>query len=344
MSKQNKAKLRGYMFEVVISKLLENNGFTKVTKSIENIIRIRRRHFIEFKGRGGWHQIDCPFDYDSMLPFMNPLRLLGEVKFYASPIQKHLIRENIGITKDIQENSFVDNMGDTFQPRYTELSVFFSASGFSDESEMLAYAHNIKTISYKNVELIEPICKQIFEICKNYLEPSKCISFGKQSDFIDDFSSLLNIPNTNREFSIKYGAAEGFERIIESLSSNLLSIKTSFIANSSSGVFLHFVSESKFPDSLFENTDTQNVRVGIENDENGNRRFWIVFSNGDTRNRFHFRPPESLREAALYQERGILEEKQRHFASLNVLKKINGVSRNLILKLDVDWLNAIRTE
>ena len=156
--KTPRSQLKGYLFEIVIMELLRKNQFNNINVASEPGDRVRenRAGFIEFKGRGCWHQIDCPCDYNKFIPFSYPLRLLGEVKFYKKPLSKEHIREYIGVLKDIQENYFVADGIDiqNFYPRKLEIGVYFSANGFQEEAEKLAYAHGIRTISYRNNHLI----------------------------------------------------------------------------------------------------------------------------------------------------------------------------------------------
>lgn len=163
----SRSQLRGYIFEIAIFELLLKNGFSAINVATEPRERVReiREGFVELKGRGCWHQIDCPCEYQRPIPFSYPLRLIGEVKFYKSPLEKKYIREFIEVIKDIQENYFVaDGMNSRdFYARKMEVGVYFSANGFQEEAEKLAYAHGIKTISYANNYLINRI-KNLVEI------------------------------------------------------------------------------------------------------------------------------------------------------------------------------------
>ena len=105
----SRSQLRGYIFEIAIFELLLKNGFSAINVATEPRERVReiREGFVELKGRGCWHQIDCPCEYQRPIPFSYPLRLIGEVKFYKSPLEKKYIREFIEVIKDIQENYFV---------------------------------------------------------------------------------------------------------------------------------------------------------------------------------------------------------------------------------------------
>ena len=121
----DRSRLKGYLFEIVVLELLRKNNFceVQVSREPEDRVRENRPGFVEFKGRGCWHQIDCPCDYSQLIPFMYPIRLLGEVKYHKTPLEKKHIREYIGVIKDIQENYFVaDGVNpQEFYPRKTEI-------------------------------------------------------------------------------------------------------------------------------------------------------------------------------------------------------------------------------
>lgn len=66
----SRSQLRGYLFEIIIMELLRKNQFSDIDIALEPPDRVRERRpgFIEFKGRGCWHQIDCPCDYSKQIP------------------------------------------------------------------------------------------------------------------------------------------------------------------------------------------------------------------------------------------------------------------------------------
>lgn len=82
-----RSQLKGYIFE-----LLKKNNFVELDLNVEPNERVKktREGFIELKGRGSWHQIDCPCDYSRLIPFSYPTRILGEVKFHKSPTEKNI--------------------------------------------------------------------------------------------------------------------------------------------------------------------------------------------------------------------------------------------------------------
>lgn len=343
---QSRSQLKGYLFEIIIMELLRKNNFTKINTDIEPEDRVReeRLGFIEFKGRGCWHQIDCPCDYSKFIPFSYPLRLLGEVKFYKSPLAKKYIREYIGVIKDIQENYFVaDGVNpQDFYPRKMEIGVYFSANGFQAEAEKLAYAHGIKTVSYENNCLIDRLKILIEEFERNYLSV-KCMKDDAWTEFRQDFIYMLQCgePYYYPEYQPYF--ADGYREIIKMIRDTFLEIRSSFIATTATGVFIHFVGNDDFPEELFRNTDEGKCKVYYNNDNFGNRYFWMQIAGDDKQRKFYFTPPESLDMASVFGNETVLNEKERIFKTLNVNIMLNGISRSLTLHLDTDWLNAVRS-
>jgi len=338
--------LRGYMFEVVLLRFLAENGFHIIAEFEKNRTKKTRARFIELRGRGSWHQIDCPCDSTHTIPFIYPIRLLGEVKFHQQPIDKRHIREFIGVVKDIQENYFV--AGNSRKPlqRVTEIGVYFSASGFDREAERLAFAHNIKTLSYDNLPVLVDIKHLIERLEANHLRASTCVAEGKLGRFLEDFERALEPdPLPTALFLRRVKAREEFIELIGQLRDLLRGVRASFIGNTSAGAFLHFIGEHPFPEELFERTDTGSCRVHYVMHEDG-YAFHLTFT-GDTkrpRRRFFFVPPLGLAEAAFLAPREVPGLKRQLFRTVSVSRHIDGLSRNLTLALDTDWLNAVEAE
>ena len=341
----SRAQLKGYLFELVILELLRKNNFVEINcwHEDKNRVRNNRDGFVEFRGKGTWHQIDCPCDYSCTIPFSYPLRLLGEAKFYKNPLDKKYIREYIGVIKDIQENYFVpvNSRYNDVPPRKMEIGVYFSANGFQEEAEKLAYAHGIKTISYENNVIIKRIKDLIDEFVENYISV-RILRDGEWYKFKNYFVNVMRngyftiYENHDNDFS-KY-VANGFENIISDIYHSLVLIRSSFFATTATDVFIHFISDSEFPAEIFNNNDRGLCRVYYNYDNFQNRYFWMEIRGDEKRRRFYFTPPKSLDEAALYGKGTILNEKEIIFRYLNVNIQLEGINRNIVLEIDRDWL------
>lgn len=340
-----RSQLKGYLFEIFIMELLRKNQFNSVDVTSEPGDRVRENRvgFIEFKGRGCWHQIDCPCDYNKLIPFSYPLRLLGEAKFYRSPLSKEHIREYIGVLKDIQENYFVADGIDlqNFYPRKLEIGVYFSANGFQAEAEKLAYAHGIRTISYKNNPLINRLKLYIEELEINYLSVN-CLKNHEWNTFRQKFVNFIRDGYSADYINERHYFADGYEEIVQNMRETFVEIKSSFIATTATGVFIHFIGESDFPGELFQNSDRGTCRIYYNYDNSRHQYFWMEISGDASRRRFYFTPPESLDRASVFGGRFVLNEKERIFQQLNININIDNILRALTLELDQDWLDAIK--
>lgn len=225
-----------------------------------------------------------------------------------------------------------------FYPRKTEIGIYFSASGFQAEAEKLAYAHGIKTISYANNPLIDRIKFLIDEFERNYISV-QCLKDHTWDKFRQ---ALIEMLRYDAPIGYQPYLANGYEVIIEDIRDTIGDIRSSFIATTATGVFLHFTGNDPFPNDLFAQTDEGRCRVCYNYDNFGNRYFWLELAGDEHRRRFYFSPPESLDHAAVFGSEVVLNEKERVFRVLNVNIQINGISRRLLLRLDEGWLEAAR--
>lgn len=331
--------VRGYLFEAALRVLLERSGFKMVRPEADNVGRVRltRANFLEIKGRGAWHQIDCPFDYGGFIPFLYPVRLIGEAKFLQTEVQKSAVRSFIGVMRDIQENYFVDDSlsGPMLRGRRLELGVFFAANGFTQEAERLAYAHGIRTVSYRNNRALAGIKALILLLEERYIKASVFSDNGWR-EFLPAFEEMLRGSFETVHFAERFLGMEAAGDL-EQLVTALWALKTSFLASTDSGVLLHFLSEETFPEELFSELDTAVCRVHYVR-EDMESQFYLEFAGDGKKRRFYFAPPESLHGAALYGNEaadGRTEAKVLHTQVM-----IKGLRRSLDIRMDQDWLEA----
>lgn len=145
-----KSQAQGYLFEVIIGKLLERVGY-------------RWSGSKDIKGRGSTHQIDAIGIGRNVTPFVNNIRLLAEAKYFAKGnVELPIVRNMFGVLKDIDESYFPDNepiAKKLLGVRHTNCAVIFSNQHFSPKAIDYGYAHNIYLVSYKG----NPVLKDILD-------------------------------------------------------------------------------------------------------------------------------------------------------------------------------------
>lgn len=341
-----RGKIKGALLEIAILELLRKNNFKVLSKTdIEDSkMKQSRDGFIEIRGRGAWHQIDCPCNYTVYSSFLYPIRLLGEVKFKNKAIQKQHIREFIGVIKDIQENYFVRNpdmIEDFSISRRLDIGVYFSASGFSTEAENLAYAHGIKTISYDNNVVMEDIKHAINELEAqdiNYNE-IKGENFGGFIAQVKRYLANKNYVNEHISFNKFYRVinSKNFKYFVEVIKE----VKCNFIATSGTGIILHFMGFDNFPSELFLDKDERNCKVHYDITNENTKNFYISLSEDIKKRRFYFTPPEILLDATTENREKILSIKKEIFNKITFDFVINGMQRHLTLRIDNNWLRDL---
>ena len=115
----------------------------------------------------------------------------------------------------------------------------------------------------------------------------------------------------------------------------LLPIKTSFIATTSTGLSINFLSHEEFPDYLFEGRDYCYCKYQSNNSLDS----WHM-TMSDCKAKFYFSLPEIIKNDS-FEKNGnfIFPKKELELSSLSFTRKINGKQRNLELKFDNEWFN-----
>lgn len=199
----NKQQVKGYLLEIVLSKLIEVNGYEIITENNipyehgvpygeEEIVS--KHNGLNVRGRGGYHQFDTLGTFKITPPFVYPLRLFVEAKCYASiKVGIDRVRMGVGILNDINTNYATVGLN-TEQlsiKRYQYHYAIFSTSGFSKPAQRYAIAHKIHLIDlssdvYKDIiSLIEQIVDKLMD--NSDIDDSVFNSFKKLfSEFIHD--------------------------------------------------------------------------------------------------------------------------------------------------------------
>jgi hypothetical protein len=105
---------------------------------------------IRVKGRGCAHQIDAIADYRLSPPFSNPQRLLVEGKSLNKRIGVEIVRNAVGVLRDVSE--FVPR-----RTRYHYQYAIFSETGFSKGAQAYALAHDVYLLPLTDAAFFRPI-------------------------------------------------------------------------------------------------------------------------------------------------------------------------------------------
>ncbi|RRC92444.1 hypothetical protein EII25_04295 [Erysipelotrichaceae bacterium OH741_COT-311] len=194
-----KSQARGQLLEIVLEKLIEVNGY-KVINEGEDVEE--QNNGLNVRGRGGFHQCDSLGEFKITPPFMYPLRLFVEAKFYEKEkvgIEK--VRMGIGILQDVNTNYSTCDMdyNQLNLTRYDYHYALFSTSGFTFPAQRMALAHKIGLIDLSNGQL--SFIKSLIRDIVNLLFDNVNISEGVFNQFKKIFKNIIN--NHFEDYSCK---------------------------------------------------------------------------------------------------------------------------------------------
>lgn len=154
----HEAQAKGYYLEEIVRELMRDSHFINV-------------HTGNIEGRGADHQIDSYGSLMFSIPFVYPVRLISEVKWFKPTyvVELKRIRDFVGVLIDISQNYFVprdinSQRATRRRERYTDCGAYFSATGFSLPAQDYAWAHGVYLISFSQDPLFTPILARAREL------------------------------------------------------------------------------------------------------------------------------------------------------------------------------------
>lgn len=334
--------IRGALLEEAVLYLLSKVGYSVVRTPADSIdpTDLHAGHSgLEIEGRGTHHQIDAVAEHRHSPAFMYPLRLLVEAKFYADdPVGIQIVRNSVGVLKDISENYFSKNTrrGRSAPVRFNYQSAVFGVSGYTTGAVLYAVAHQIFLIEYKSIPLIAPLIGAI-----RSLEEIHFTSMGMKS--IASVRNLLRFGLNQGAYPTDaqtYVRPAGLDIINNSITPALLQVGGSYFGMLQGRWPLHLLTATPLPAAAFEN---DLVQCRISGTREGGWRFTPsgVERNSDKWFELQFFLPTELAEL-VSRSWGNTEEvagiKQQHFSFITLSGKIGGHVRNVRLELDRAWL------
>ncbi len=177
-----KPLINGMLLEEATLYLLEASGYRTVTsKGNDPTLNIGSAG-MEVYGRSGSHQIDAIADFVVCPPFSHQQRLLVEAKCYSSRVKLLVVRNAVGVLKDVSEywvipspsmNRFGSNSSGSNRnyanqalpkSRYHYQYAVISASGYTSRAEEYAFTQDIFLIQVANSQYFQPVLEAIRKV------------------------------------------------------------------------------------------------------------------------------------------------------------------------------------
>jgi len=322
---------KGPIFETLVRKLLEKNEYERCkvdNEQVDNRGRVR--------GRGEWHQIDALGRWKYTVPFVYPIRLLCEAKCWDQPVGLPVIRNFVGVLKDIAENYFVEDNQDIdkrmFSKRHTDCGAIFSINGFTRAAQRYAYAQGIFPISYENNPIVNEFRKGIEEISR-FITLRRRESKREFSEWFERTWSAQYPLDASRYVTDR----SAFENRLRMLENKVSDVKTSVVGIASGVYPLHLLSYHELPYDSFKETDETIFRTTYRRIERGGHYFEIYSPNLPDA-RFYFTVPEVI--LAKYRD-SMRRFKMEFLEWIDIPITVMRMRRILRFRLDIDWLRSV---
>ena len=321
----NENQMRGKIFEEILKFYLEQHGYVIIPEKIQNYYGVRKNcNGLNVKGRGGWHQIDALGQFQFQIPFVYPIRLLCEAKCQKNKIGLPVIRNFVGVLKDISENYFIEKYKDLKYKarfRFTDCGAIFSTSEFTKKAQMYAYAQGVYLIQIE--ELLNLVLKGVKKIKDSKKEFHE---FVKIHQLIDALSGYYNNNRSFRYFLVNN------EKIF------------CYFGLASSFYPIAIVSKKELPLEKFRETDEVNIKIYYSYREKERREiynFRIEFNGWSGT----FQLPRYIWEQYINQldfKNAMLHMKGKTLNYIDIPLKISNIRRIVRFKLDKAWIDAIQ--
>jgi hypothetical protein len=330
--------IRGAMLEEVILSLLQRLGFRTIVAGDEGTHA--GRSGLEVQGRGERHQIDAFAAFDFTPAFVYPLRLLFEAKCYrpSSPVGIEVVRNAVGVLKDISENYFSSTSGTTSAEtvkvaRFNYVSAIFSTSGFTANAQRYALAHQIFLVQYQHNRLFGPISEGLLSFRQN--------DFVMRDGPTKALRQFVRAKLNEEELTQNPFTPLGLKKFNENVAEHVRAIGGSYFGMLQGRWPIHLLSSEPLPARVFADSDEVMCKVyGRES----NRWSFVPRQGSEGSDgwfRLDFDLPEEI--AQLVQNaRGDAERvantKMKYFSFITLSGMIGGVRRQIRLKMDQDWI------
>jgi hypothetical protein len=339
--------IRGILLEEALLYLLGASGYSTVTEVGTDPTLAKGPAGLQVLGRGSRHQIDAIADFCLTPPFSYPQRLLVEAKCFRAdhPVELNLVRNAVGVMKDVCEYWTPDATQATQKSRYHYQYAMFSASGYSVEAQRYAFAHDIYLIPLERSQFLTSVISSIRNV--------------RHDDFdAPSWDSItIDLPTFRNEIRARLinnldarPSSAGFQDILQinEFIRQCQNIGQAYLAMLM-GVFPVFlVPSSQFGhggpmQSIFgsgEIGQSRNIRIFFTESS------WFIRDAASGQSLFSFDLPDELFN--LYAQNGILQRtealtmKAETMGQIQVVARIDAQPQFFTLNLDRGWLRTLR--
>lgn len=344
----NKSQIKGVVFEEFVLRLLAKAGY-RIIEDSNSAYDIRNGHNgLQLQGRGEWHQTDALVAYDHTPAFIYPIRLIVEAKAYSlsfnnkGKIGINVVRNAVGVLKDVNENYFAHighDDDDSYKlKRFNYAYAVFSLNGFTENAQRYALAHQIFLIQYHYSTLFEAVRYIFQEYDKTdikYEYDQSDIKSLRLEDNLTAFRRRIRdyfaTENDDGGGDYIHLYPEVIRRLLTQLKKELSTIRGSYFGLLNGEYPIHLLSMRDIGDVDDE------IYVQVHLEEPGLVRLEL---NGIAS--LFFELPEYVARIfqSVWNDRGKLaNEKSRYIKYISLTGRFAKKQRNIILKLDKDWLS-----
>jgi hypothetical protein len=328
-------QIQGMLLEEALLYLLRLSGYPTVEKADGDSTLNEGHSGLEVFGRGSKHQIDAIADFVIAQPFSNPQRLLLEAKFRSKKTGIEVIRNAVGVLKDVGEY-WVSKDKIPPKARYHYQYAIFSSYDYSSPAQEYAYAHDIYLIPLSKSTFFQPVLQAIESVTIDDL-PGNINRHFLKSLRIDIRQKLKNL---DRRFPVTNLYSQ--EEIVSKID------QFCYKCQRLNGALLAMINRH-FPIFLVPNLQVVDINkldnfydVNIYWDREG----WYIRKSNSNEDMFSFDLPKELFN--LYAQNGLLSKKNaldlksQYMSEIQAILTVDDRTRIITFKLDRDWLNNLR--
>lgn len=334
-------QIRGMLLEEIILQALRTAGYDTVLAP-DGIRTFNGPSGLEIAGKATRHQIDAVADYCFQPPFSHPQRLLVEAKCYVDNVQLDVIRNAVGVHKDLSEAWATPLAGNQ---RYHYQYAVFSASEFSNAAEAYAFAHDVYLFPLRRSGFFQPIIRAIWRARTRRLEVRRRRAQISMTELRTRFRDALESGTAGRRELNARLLDMGADGVLDEVLDAASQLNGVLFASTKSGFLVMLVPElGRELLEVLQSAASTPIRIRAKSLRRG--WCWVVEGRDGMRLFTLDIPPELFRRFVVpdgsLDRRAFADTKATEFGILQVPYRFGtqvGLER---LQLDPEWIEEVR--